>query len=183
MRSRCSSWKGSTARATPFTSRWKGIISPSAPSPSDADVAGIRLALDLARQAREKSEIPVGAVVMRGEVVISSAHNETVARRDPTAHAELLALQRAIAAEQSDRLPGATLYVTLEPCAQCAGAAVLTKIERVVFGAWDERAGMSGSVHDLLRHPSLNHRAAVTGGVLESECGDLLREFFAEKRR
>jgi tRNA(adenine34) deaminase len=94
----------------------------------------------------------------------------------------VLALQRAIATERSDRLSGATLYITLEPCAQCAGAAVLTKVERVVFGAWDERAGMSGSVHDLLRHPSLNHRATVTGGVLETECADLLRDFFARKR-
>lgn len=167
----------------PFTSRWTETISPSAPSPSDADIAGIRLALDLAKRAREGGEVPIGAVVMRGDLVIGAAHNETVARRDPTAHAELLALQRAIAAERSDRLSGTTLYVTLEPCAQCAGAAVLTKVDRVVFGAWDERAGMSGSVHDLLRHPSLNHRAAVTGGVLEIECADLLREFFAGKRR
>ena len=143
----------------------------------------MRLALGEAARAQAAGEVPIGAVVIRGGVVLGAAHNETVARRDPTAHAELLALQRAIAAEPSDRLPGATLFVTLEPCAQCAGAAVLTKVDRVVFGAWDERAGMSGSVHDLLRHPSLNHRAEVTGGVLAEECAAVLREFFERRRK
>ena len=143
----------------------------------------MRLALGEAARAQAAGEVPIGAVVIRGGVVLGAAHNETVARRDPTAHAELLALQRAIAAERSDRLPGATLFVTLEPCAQCAGAAVLTKVDRVVFGAWDERAGMSGSVHDLLRHPSLNHRAEVTGGVLAEECAAVLREFFERRRK
>lgn len=123
----------------------------------------------------------MGSVVFRGGVVLSSAHNETVARRDPTAHAELLAVQRALVAVGSDRLTDATLYVTLEPCAQCAGAIVLAKVGRVVFGARDPKAGMAGSVGDLLRHPSLNHRPEVWGGVLEEECGGRLRSFFGAR--
>ena len=138
----------------------------------------MRAALVLAGEGRARGEIPVGAVVMRGDLRLGSAHNETVARNDPTAHAELLAVQRALAAAATDRLPEATLYVTLEPCAQCAGAIVLSKVGRVVFGAWDPKAGMGGSRGDLLRHPALNHRAEVRGGVLEEECGALLREVF-----
>ena len=126
-------------------------------------------------------EVPVGAVIVAGGTVLARAHNETVARKDPTAHAEFLALQGALAAEGSDRLTTATLYVTLEPCAQCAGAIVLAKIGRVVFGAWDEKAGMAGSVGDILRHPRLNHRPEVVGGVLEAECGGILREFFGRR--
>ena len=142
----------------------------------------MHLALAEAVRARAAGEVPVGAAIVRDGVVLAAAHNETVARADPTAHAEFLALQRALAASASDRLVDATLYVTLEPCAQCAGAAVLAKVGRVVFGAWDERAGMGGSVHDLLRHARLNHRAEVVGGVLADECGALLREFFAARR-
>jgi tRNA(adenine34) deaminase len=119
---------------------------------------------------------------MRGHSILGEAHNETVARNDPTAHAELLALQRALAASGSDRLTGATLYATLEPCAQCAGAIVLAKVGRVVYGARDDKAGMAGSVGDLLRHARLNHRLEVLGGVLAAECGELLRGFFAERR-
>jgi tRNA(adenine34) deaminase len=140
------------------------------------------LALAEARRAAAAGEIPVGAVVVQGGVVHGAAHNETIARRDPTAHAEHLAIGRALAALGVDRLPGATLYVTLEPCAQCAGAIVLAKVGRVVFGAWDAKAGMAGSIHDLLRHPRLNHRAEVIGGVAEAECGLLLRDFFRERR-
>jgi tRNA(adenine34) deaminase len=105
-----------------------------------------------------------------------------VRRRDPTAHAELLAIQRALEALETDRLEDCTLYVTLEPCAQCAGAIVLAKVGRLVFGAYDDKAGMCGSVGDLARHPRLNHRVEVTGGVLAPECGALLREFFGERR-
>src|SRR5207247_7754119 len=109
-------------------------------------------------------------------------YNETVQRRDPTAHAELLALQRALSKAGEDRLPFATLYVTLEPCAQCAGAMVLAKVGRVVFGAYDSRVGMAGSVYDLLRHPRMNHRVEVIGGVDADTCGRLLEGFFREKR-
>lgn len=149
---------------------------------SEADLNGMRLALVEARRAAGVGEVPVGAVVVQDNEVLGSGFNETVARANPTAHAEFLAVSRALAHQGSDRLPGATLYVTLEPCAQCAGAIVLAKVGRVVFGAWDEKAGMAGSVGDLLRHPRLNHKAEVRGGVLEGECGELLKQFFAERR-
>jgi len=148
----------------------------------DSDIAGLRRALDLAVAAARAGEVPVGAVVMRDGVVLGRAHNETVMRRDPTAHAELLAIHQALAATGDDRLTDATLYVTLEPCAQCAGAIVLAKVGRVVFGAWDDKAGMAGSVGDLLRHPRLNHRPEVIGGVMAEECGILLKDFFRERR-
>ncbi len=147
-----------------------------------ADVAGMQLALAQAEIARDEGEIPVGAVVMQNGVVVGSAHNETVSLGHPTAHAEFLALHRALAELGTDRLTEATLYVTLEPCAQCAGAIVLAKVGRVVFGAWDDKAGMAGSVHDLLRHPRLNHHVEVLGGVLAEESGALLRLFFPERR-
>jgi tRNA(adenine34) deaminase len=149
---------------------------------SAEDLAGMQAALVQARAGAVMGEMPVGAVVIRAGVTIASAHNETVARRDPTAHAELLALQRALQHAGTGRLTDATLYVTLEPCAQCAGAMVLSKVGRVVYGARDEKAGMAGSVEDLLRHASLNHRPEVWGGVLAEECGALLRNLFAERR-
>ncbi len=142
----------------------------------------MRAALEIAAQAARTGEMPVGAVVVQRGEILARAHNETVALRQPTAHAELLAIHRALAVLEVDRLPGATLYVTLEPCAQCAGAIVLAKVGRVVFGAWDDKSGMAGSVGDVLRHPSLNHRPEVQGGVLEEECGRLLRDFFLRKR-
>lgn len=147
------------------------------------DRTGLERALELARTADAAGEVPVGAVVVQEGVILGEAHNETVARRDPTAHAEFLALQRALSHTGEDRLPGATLYITLEPCAQCAGAIVLAKVGRVVFGAWDEKAGMAGSVGDLLRNPRLNHRPEVRGGVMLEECGALLRRFFEQQRR
>lgn len=147
-----------------------------------ADRAGMALALAEARAAAAAGEVPVGAVVMRGGDVLGRAHNRTVARRDPTAHAECLALAEALAAAGADRLPDATLYVTLEPCAQCAGAIVLAKVGRVVFGAWDDKAGMAGSIHDLLRHPRLNHRVEVVGGVEAEAAAELLHTFFRARR-
>jgi len=127
-------------------------------------------------------EVPVGAVVYRDGTVVARAHNESVARRDPTAHAELLAVQRALDQLQTDRLNDCTLYVTLEPCAQCAGAIVLAKMGRVVFGAYDPKAGMAGSVGDLLRHPGLNHQVEVVGGVEADACGEALQVFFRAQR-
>lgn len=147
---------------------------------SMTDVPGMRAALGEAE--RTVDEVPVGAVVLRDGAVVARAHNETVSRCDPTAHAELLAIQRALQALGTDRLTGCTLYVTLEPCALCAGAIVLAKVGRVVFGAHDPKAGMAGSVGDLLRHPRLNHRPEVVGGVCEEECGTLLRGFFQDRR-
>lgn len=139
-------------------------------------------ALEQARLAAVHDEVPVGAVVVRDGQVVAVAHNETVQRRDPTAHAELVAIQRALSALGADRLTDSTLYVTLEPCAQCAGAIVLAKVGRIVFGAYDDKAGMCGSVGDLVRHPRLNHRAEVQGGVLREPCAALLAEFFTARR-
>jgi len=139
-------------------------------------------ALEQAHRAAASDEVPIGAVVMRGDEVIAEAHNETVARQNPTYHAEFLAIERALEALETDRLTDCTLYVTVEPCAQCAGAIVLAKVGKLVFGAYDEKAGMCGSLGDLVRHPRLNHRVEVTGGVEAEACGQLLRDFFAVRR-
>jgi len=142
----------------------------------------MEVALEEARRAASTGEVPVGAAVLRNGTMVVRAHNETVGRRDPTAHAELLVVQRALSLLQTDRLSDCTLYVTLEPCAQCAGAIVLAKVGRVVFGAYDPKAGMVGSLGDVLRHPGLNHRVEVIGGVEEEECGRLLQDFFRDRR-
>jgi tRNA(adenine34) deaminase len=142
----------------------------------------MQAALRLARAAAVREEVPIGAVVIAEGEILGEAHNETVQRRDPTAHAALLALHRALAKVGEDRLPFATLYVTLEPCAQCAGALVLAKVGRVIFGAYDSRVGMAGSVYDLLRHPRMNHRPEVVGGLKADECADLLKRFFQSRR-
>ena len=144
--------------------------------------AGIDAALEQARLAATKDEVPIGAVVMRGDEVIAAAHNETVARNNPTYHAEFLAIERALDALETDRLTDCTLYVTLEPCTQCAGAIVLAKVGKLVFGSYDEKAGMCGTLGDLVRHPRLNHRVEVQGGVESEKCAELLREFFAARR-
>jgi tRNA(adenine34) deaminase len=152
-------------------------------APDKADVAGMEAALRQARRAAGLNEVPVGAVVALSDGrVIAEGHNEAVRRSDPTAHAELLAIQRALRAVAADRLDGCTLYVTLEPCAQCAGAIVLAKVGRLVFGAYDDKAGMCGSVGDLVRHPRLNHRPEVVAGVEAEACGALLEAFFKAKR-
>jgi len=139
-------------------------------------------ALEQARLALGKNEVPIGAVVMRGDEIVAEAHNETVARRNPTYHAEFLAIERALEVLETDRLTDCTLYVTLEPCAQCAGAIVLAKVGKLVFGAYDEKAGMCGSLGDLVRHPRLNHRVEVKGGVEAEKCAELIKEFFAARR-
>jgi tRNA(adenine34) deaminase len=136
------------------------------------------LALEEARAAAARGEVPVGCIIVKDGSVIARAGNRTLADRDPTAHAELLSIRAAATALGSERLIDCDLYVTLEPCAMCAGAIVLSRIKRVVFGAWDEKAGMAGSVGDLLRHPRLNHRPEVRAGVLAEECGRLLEDFF-----
>jgi tRNA(adenine34) deaminase len=151
-------------------------------TPSPGDLTGMEAALRLARAASVREEVPVGAVVVADGEILGEAHNETVERRDPTAHAELLALHRALQKVGEDRLPLATMYITLEPCAQCAGAIVLAKVGRVVFGAYDARCGMAGSVYDLLRSPRLNHRPEVVGGLMAEECSDLLKRFFESRR-
>jgi tRNA(adenine34) deaminase len=142
----------------------------------------IRNALDLAREAVRRNEVPIGALIVRNGSILAAATNRTVRDQDPTAHAELLAIREASSKLDSWRLDDCTLYVTLEPCAMCAGAIVLSRLTRVVFGAWDDKAGMGGSVGDLLRHPRLNHRPEVRAGVLADECGRLLEEFFSQQR-
>jgi tRNA(adenine34) deaminase len=142
----------------------------------------MRNAMAIAFDATRQNEVPIGALVVQGSTIISGANNRTVRDQDATAHAELVAIREACAVLDRWRLDDCTLYVTLEPCAMCAGAIVLARLQRVVFGAWDAKAGMAGSVGDLLRHPRLNHSPEVQGGLLEDECGLMLTEFFEERR-
>jgi tRNA(adenine34) deaminase len=142
----------------------------------------MRLALREAERALEHDDVPIGAVIVRDGEVIASARNERELRGDPTAHAELLALREAAARVGSWRLLDTVLYVTLEPCAMCAGAIVLGRVPRVVYGADDPKAGAAGSVLDVLAEPRLNHRPAVARGLLADEAAELLRAFFAAKR-
>ena len=142
----------------------------------------MRLALDEARTAAEAGDVPVGAVVARGDEVLGRAGNAREREGDPTAHAEILALRQAAAALGSWHLEGCAIYVTLEPCAMCAGALVLSRIDRLVFGARDPKAGFVGSLGDLVRDPRLNHAVEVEGGVLEADCGEVLRAFFLDRR-
>jgi tRNA(adenine34) deaminase len=139
-------------------------------------------ALGLALEASAHGDVPVGALVVRNGEVIGRGANRTVRDQDPTAHAEILAIREAAQALGSWRLDGCEMFVTLEPCAMCAGAIVLARLDRVTFGAWDEKAGMAGSVGDLLRHPRLNHRPEVVAGVMAEDCGAVLRDFFATRR-
>ena len=140
------------------------------------------LALDAARRCLDHDDVPVGAVVARNGAAIAAARNERELRQDPTAHAEILALREAAAASGSWRVLDATLYVTLEPCAMCAGAIVLARVPRLVYGAVDPKAGAAGSVLDVLAEPRLNHRPLVLGGLRADASAALLREFFAGRR-
>jgi tRNA(adenine34) deaminase len=142
----------------------------------------MRLALREAERALAHDDIPVGAVVVRDGEVIGSGHNERELRDDPTAHAEMIALREAARTLGSWRVLESVLYVTLEPCAMCAGAIVLSRVPRVVFGTADPKAGAGGSVLDVLAEPRLNHRPQVESGLLAEECADLLRAFFASRR-
>jgi len=142
----------------------------------------MRLALREATQAAEHDDIPVGAVVIKDGEVIGAGHNERELREDPTAHAEIIALRAAARSLGSWRVLEAVLYVTLEPCAMCAGAIVLARVPRVVFGTTDPKAGAAGSVLDILAEPRLNHRPQVQSGLLADECADALRTFFASRR-
>ena len=146
------------------------------------DDTWMRVALEQAMGASAAGEVPVGACVVADGALIATGANAMKGDADATQHAELRALQAAVRARGTDRLVGCTLYVTLEPCAMCAGAIVLSRVDRVVFGAWDPKAGMAGSVGDVLRHARLNHRPEVAGGVLEGESAALLQAFFAERR-
>ncbi len=143
----------------------------------------MRLALAEARQALEHDDVPVGAVAACGGQIVGRAHNQRELLRDPTAHAEMLALTQAAAALGRWRLTGVTLYVTLEPCAMCAGALVLARVDRLVYGARDPKAGAVESLYRLLADERLNHRVPSEGGLLADECGELLQEFFRKRRR
>ena len=148
----------------------------------DRDEQYMRRALAEAQKALAAGEVPVGAVIVRGDEVIASAHNGPVCLSDPSAHAEILALRRAAAAEGNYRLAGTTLYVTIEPCLMCAGALVHARVARLVFGATDPKGGAVVSLYRVLGDARLNHRIDVTGGVLSAECGEILSRFFREKR-
>jgi tRNA(adenine34) deaminase len=147
-----------------------------------SDERFMRDALGAARRALSHGDVPVGAAVVKDGLVIARGWNARERDGDPTAHAEIVAIRRAAKKLGSWRLSGCTLYVTLEPCAMCAGAMVLARLPRLVYGAPDPKAGFTGSLGDLVRHPRLNHRVDVTVGVLGAECGRILVEFFRERR-
>jgi tRNA(adenine34) deaminase len=151
-------------------------------SRAEEDAYWMAQALAEAARAAKAGEVPVGAVLVHNGAVMARGSNTMIASKDQTQHAELRVLRAAAYAVGDTRLTTATLYVTLEPCAMCAGAIVLARVGRVVFGAWDDKAGMAGSVHDVLRNPRLNHRPEVQGGVRESECAAVLQEFFRVRR-
>jgi tRNA(adenine34) deaminase len=152
------------------------------PRSIDPDRAGMMEAIRQAQAAAAEDEVPVGAVIFRDGKILAQAHNGREQLRDPTAHAEMLAITQAASAVADWRLEGCTLYVTLEPCPMCAGAIVLARIPRVVFGATDPKAGAVRSLYRLLDDPRLNHRCEIVEGVMAQECGALLTEFFAAKR-
>ena len=148
-----------------------------------ADQGYMRAALELARAAESAGEVPVGAVVVRGGEIVGRGYNAPILRHDPSAHAEMAALRDAAQRLGNYRLPGCELFVTLEPCAMCAGAILHARIARVVYGARDPKTGAAGSVIDLFAEGRLNHHAVVQGGLLEAECSAMLSQFFARRRR
>jgi len=152
------------------------------PDDETDDERFMRLALEEARRCLDHGDVPIGAVVTRDGDILAAAGNQRELAGDPTAHAEILALRDAASRVGTWRLDGCTLTVTLEPCAMCAGAAVLSRLERVVFGATDPKAGFAGSLGNLLQDPRLNHSVSLAGGVLAEECGDLLQAFFRARR-
>jgi len=149
---------------------------------NDSDEYYMHIALAEARAALEHEDVPIGAVIVRDGVVIGRAHNQRELLQDPTAHAEMIALTQAASAVGSWRLTGCTLFVTLEPCVMCAGALVLARVARLVYGADDPKAGACASLYRITQDARLNHRIPVVGGVLKEECGGILREFFAARR-
>lgn len=149
---------------------------------NDADRTWMTRALALARRAQSAGEVPVGAVVVRDDELLGEGWNHPISAHDTTAHAEIQAIRAAGQRLGNYRLTGCTLYVTLEPCAMCAGAMIHARIRRLVFGAADPKTGAAGSVFDIVRSTALNHQLEVTGGVLETDCGDLLRDFFRARR-
>lgn len=155
---------------------------PLPPDNSAADAAWMELALEQARLAAAAGEVPVGALIIKDGKVIARGHNRNLTENDPTAHAEIVALRLAAARLGNHRLPGCTLYSTIEPCSMCAGALVHSRVSRLVYGAADPKAGAAGSVLLVLNHPGLNHQMQVSAGVLADHCSEILQEFFRRKR-
>jgi tRNA(adenine34) deaminase len=151
-------------------------------NPIELDRQFMQQALEQAQLAALAGEVPVGAVLVRDGLVISRAFNKPITDHDPSAHAEMLALRQAAMADENYRLPGATLYVTLEPCTMCAGAILHARLDRIVYGASDPKTGAAGSVLDVFSSKQINHQTSVEGGVMGEECGQLLRDFFKERR-
>jgi tRNA(adenine34) deaminase len=149
---------------------------------AELDHQFMQQAIEQAQLAALEGEVPVGAVLVRDGKVISKAFNQPITHHDPSAHAEMLAIRAAAKAEENYRLPGSTLYVTLEPCTMCAGAMLHARLDRVVYGASDPKTGAAGSVLDVFSSKQINHQTTVEGGVMGEECGQLLRSFFRERR-
>ena len=149
---------------------------------TELDQQYMRMAIEQAQLAAQSGEVPVGAVLVRDGQVISKAFNKPIANHDPSAHAEMLALREAALTEENYRIPGSTLYVTLEPCAMCSGAMLHARIDRVVYGAQDPKTGAAGSVLDIFSSKQINHQTSVEGGIMSEECGQLLRDFFKGRR-
>ncbi len=149
---------------------------------AELDQQYMRMAIEQAQLAAQSGEVPVGAVLVRDGQVLSKAFNKPIANHDPSAHAEMLALREAALAEENYRIPGTTLYVTLEPCAMCSGAMLHARVDRVVYGATDPKTGAAGSVLDLFSSKQINHQTSVEGGIMGEECGQLLRDFFKGRR-
>lgn len=159
------------------------MTSPESPDVAESDRAWMRHALDLANRAGEEGEVPVGAVIVKEGQLVGEGWNRTISLNDPSAHAEILALRDAGKRLANYRLPGCSLYVTLEPCAMCAGAMIHARLERLVFGASDPKTGAAGGRFDLLLNPGHNHRVQVDGGCLATDCGGLLQNFFQARRK
>jgi tRNA(adenine34) deaminase len=153
------------------------------PTQQQMDERYMRMAIDAALVAEENGDVPIGAVIVHENRVIARAYNQREQLQDPTAHAEIIALTQAAAFVQSWRLHGCTIYVTLEPCPMCAGALVLARLDRLVYGCPDPKTGACGSLYDIVRDGRLNHRLAVTAGVLADDCARLLQDFFQQRRR
>ena len=149
---------------------------------TELDQQYMLMAIEQAQLAAQSGEVPVGAVLVRDGQVISKAFNKPIANHDPSAHAEMLALREAALAEENYRIPGSTLYVTLEPCVMCSGAMLHARIDRVVYGAQDPKTGAAGSVLDIFSSKQINHQTSVEGGIMSEECGQLLRDFFKGRR-
>jgi tRNA(adenine34) deaminase len=149
---------------------------------AELDQQYMRMAIEQAQLAAQAGEVPVGAVLVKDSQVIAKAFNKPIANHDPSAHAEMLTLREAALAQENYRIPGSTLYVTLEPCAMCSGAMLHARIDRVVYGAPDPKTGAAGSVIDLFASKQINHQTSVVGGIMSEECGQLLRDFFKGRR-